>query len=257
MFSSEHSGPLGLWCLKTIDRSSGETIKEEWRKNLLLDTGAIAAWKNTINATGAVVNPFNQIAITTNCGSTSTTTALVSGQSYGGASTLACTALPAGISATTGTGSPAPATRMLLGNPFGQNQVLTLTGGASQGATLLSVAGFTANANYSVGTPLVPMPNETENPTSLGGTVSYSGVLNQFSFTGSGTGKRQVYTFCTFSTTATGQPGQNAAAGNYCDAWLTNANPVNAAGQCAVHVTFSPQAVGTSSNLQVNCVELL
>lgn len=254
LFSAEDHGPLGLWCLKQINKYSGEVEVEQWRKNALLDTGALGALKNAFSAAGAVVAPFNQIAITTACGATTISGALVSGTQYGptnGTYSLNVSALPAAIAATTG----GVATVLLLGNPFGQFQLLTLAAAASASATSITVNTFVANANYSAATSLVPQANEAENPSALSGTVSYSGTLSTFTYSGSGKGNRQVYMPVTFTTTNTGQPGGSATTGSYTEAWCINHNPVNAVGQCGVHVTFAPMTVNGSSNFQVNVVE--
>ena len=161
-------------------------------------------------------------------------------------------ALPAAIPATTG----GVATTLILGYGTGQTQTVTVSAAASAGATSISVTSFTANAAYAIGSNVVPQPAVGENPSSLGGTISYSGAYTNPTFTpaGSGAGNRSMTMTYTFSTT--GSPAATAA--SYSEAWIINtaaSTAVSATGQCAVHITFMPLAIGSSSNGQVQIVE--
>ena len=88
------NGPLGLWEIKLTDRYSGAVLKRVWAKNVITDGGATAALKNTWNNAGSTVAVFNQIAIAAASGSTTLTSALVSGTAY---TTLSVQAIPAAI----------------------------------------------------------------------------------------------------------------------------------------------------------------
>lgn len=242
-------GPLGLWCIKTVDKSTGEVLVEQWRKNTLLDTGASQYLARTFGSS-TPSNMFGQIAITTNVGSTTLTTALTNGQT--GITSLAVAALPAAIAANTG----GAATTAIVGYGTAQTQTVTLSGGASSGATSISVNSYTSNAAYGIGTAVVPQPAVGENPSSLGGTISYSGAYSNATFTpsGSGAGNRQMVISYTFSTT--GSPA--ATAGSYTEAWIINTGAsvaVSGTGQCAVHVTFMPMTINSTSNGQITITE--
>lgn len=240
---AEHSkGPLGLWCIKTVDKFTGEVLVEQWRKNVLLDTGGTAYLARTFGS-AVPTTMFGQFAITTNCGSTTLTTALTNGQTA--VTSLAVAALPAAIAANTG----GVATTAIVGYGTGTTQTVTLSGAASSGATSISTNSYTSNAAYAIGTAVVPQPAVGENPSSLGGTISYSGAQTNITYTpsGSGAGNRSMVMSYTFSTTGT----PAATAGVYTECWIINtaaSTAVSATGQCAVHVTFMGMAVNSSSN---------
>lgn len=237
--------PGGYWQLQSIDTYTGEVIQEAWLSNVLTDTGATAAWKNLINSSGSAVSIYNQIAITTAAGVTTLQSALTNGQS--GITSLTVAALP---------GTIASGTTLTLGAGSGTTQNVTTSALASAGATSISVTSFTASAAFAIGTNVAPNPTTSDNPSSLSGTVSYSGALSAgaFTFSGTGAGNRQVQVQYTFSTT--GSPAATAA--NYTEAWLVNTNPVSGTGQTAVHLIFSAaQAISSSSQLQCTIIEKL
>lgn len=230
-------GPLGLWEFKLTDRASGNVLKRIWTKNVVTDNGATAMLKNTWNNAGSAIGIFNQIAVAANAGSTTLTTALTNGQT--GVTSLAVAALPASI---------ASGTVLTLGYGTGQTQSVTTSALASAGATSITVTSFTSNAAYAIGTNVVPNPTTSDNPSSASG-AQYSGALSSgaFTFSGTGAGNRQVVIAFTFN-------GGSFTAGNYTEAWTTNANPV-ATGSTASHLITTPMALNSTTNLTVNITE--
>jgi hypothetical protein len=227
----------GFWCLSQKNEETGE-INEQWLENVLTDNGALSAWKNSINYAASAVSVFNQIAIDTAAGVTTLQTALTNGQT--GITSLSVAALPGAI---------ASGSSVIIGAGTGQTQTVTTTAIANAGATSITVSSFTANAAYAVGSNVAPQPNASDNPSSLSGTVAYSGALpsGDFSYSGSGTGNRQVQVQYTFSTSTT--------AGNYTEAWVTNANPV-VSNATAVHLIFnSPLAINSTTSGTVTIIE--
>lgn len=237
MYDARDHGSLGLWEIKRFNRD-GKTLSRLWLKNVITDTGATAMLKNTFNNAGSAVSIFNQIAITTNAGSTTLTTALTNGQT--GVVSLAVAALPAAIPS---------GTTLTVGFGSGQTQNVVTSALASAGATSISVTSYTSNAAYAIGTNVVPVPTTSDNPSSLGGTVAYSGALpgGDFTFSGTGLGNRQVvivYTFAAGSTT-----------GNFTEAWMVNTNPVGATGETAVHAIFVAQPVNSGAGATITMTE--
>lgn len=230
-------GPLGLWCLKVSDKVTGEIVKEIWTKNVVVDNGATAMLKNTWNNAGSAISIFNQIAIAAQAGSTTLQTALTNGQT--GVTTLTVAALPASIPS---------GTTLTIGYGTGQTQNVTTSALANSGATSISVTSFTSNAAYAVGTNVVPVPTTSDNPSSVTG-AQYSGALSSgaFTFSGTGAGNRQVVITYTFN-------GASFTAGNYTEAYTTNANPI-ASGSTASHLITTPMALNSTTNLTVTITE--
>jgi hypothetical protein len=232
-----HQGPLGLWGFKVTDRFSGDVKQEIWTKNVVTDNGATAMLKNTWNNSGSAVSIFNQISIAAQAGSTTLQTALTNGQT--GVTTLTVAALPAAIPS---------GTTLTIGYGTGQTQNVTTSALANSGATSISVTSFTANAAYAVGSNVVPVPTTSDNPSSVTG-AQYSGALasGAFTFSGTGAGNRQVVITYTFN-------GGSFTAGNYTEAYTTNANPI-ASGSTASHLITTPMALNGTTNLTVTITE--
>lgn len=232
-----HNGPLGLWCLKTTDRYTGQVLREVWTKNVITDTGATAMLKNTWNNAGSAVSIMNQLAIAANAGSTTLTTALTNGQT--GVTSLAVAALPASIPS---------GTTITIGYGTGQTQNVTTSALAASGATSITVTSFTANAAYAIGSNVVPVPTTSDNPSSVSG-AQYSGALasGAYAFSGTGAGNRQVVITYTFN-------GGSFTAGNYTEAYTCNANPI-VAGATASHLITTPMALNTTTNLTLTITE--
>jgi hypothetical protein len=232
-----HAGPLGLWCLKTSDKYTGEIIKEVWTKNIVTDNGATAMLKNTWNNAGSAVSIFNQIAISAQAGSTTLQTALTNGQT--GVTSLTVAALPASIPS---------GTTLTIGYGTGTTQNVTTSALANSGATSITVTSFTANAAYAVGTNVVPVPTTSDNPSSVSG-AQYSGGLSSgaFTFSGTGAGNRQVVITYTFN-------GGSFTAGNYTEAYTCNVNPI-VSGSTASHLITTPMALNSTTNLTVTITE--
>lgn len=208
-------------------------------ENIVTDTGATAMLKNTWNNAGSAVGIFNQIAIDTNAGSTTLTSALAANTS--GVTSISVAATPASI---------ASGTTLTLGYGTGNTQNIVTSALANAGATSITVTSFTVNATgFSIGANVVPNPTTSDNPSSLGGTSAYSGALSSgaFTFSGTGAGNRQVSIQFTFSTSTT--------AGSYTEAWTVNTNPVAATGETASHLIFPVQTINSSTSLQITIVE--
>jgi hypothetical protein len=234
-------GPLGLWEIARIETQTRRVVSRLWVKNVVTDNGALALLKNTWNSSGAAVPVFNQIAITTNAASTTLTSALASGTAY---TALSVVALP---------GPLASGTALTIGYGTGQTQTVITNVAATVGATSISVNSFTANAVYTIGTNVVPNPATSDNPSTLGDTVAYSGPLlaNAFSYSGSGAGNRQAQMQYVFPAS----PG--TAAGSYNEAWTINTSPVTAVGQTASHIIGIGTTIDATHNLTVTIIEKL
>jgi hypothetical protein len=232
-----HNGPLGLWCFTISDRYTGNVLKEIWTKNIVTDNGATAMLKNTWNNAGSAVSIFNQIAVAAQAGSTTLQTALSNGQT--GVTSLTVAALPASIPS---------GTTLTIGYGTGTTQNVTTSALANSGATSITVTSFTANAAYAVGTNVVPVPTTSDNPSSVTG-AQYSGGLSSgaFTFSGTGAGNRQVVITYTFN-------GGSFTAGNYTEAYTTNANPI-ASNSTASHLITTPMALNSTTNLTVTITE--
>jgi hypothetical protein len=231
-------GPLGLWCLKVSDRLTGEVLQEIWTKNIVTDNGALAMLKNTWNSAGGAIGIFNQIALAANAGSTTLTSALAANTAN--VTSLSVAALPAGIPS---------GTVLTLGYGGSAPQNVTTSAAASAGATSISVNSFTVNSTgFAVGANVVPNPTTSDNPSSVPG-AQYSGALaaGNFTFSGTGAGNRQVVITFTFN-------GSSFTAGNYTEAYTTNANPI-ASGSTATHLITTPMALNTNTNVSVTINE--
>lgn len=238
MYDARDHGSLGLWEIRRFNRN-GDTLSRLWLKNVITDNGATAMLKNTFNNAGSAVSIFNQIAIDTGAGSTTLTSALAANTA--GVTSISVAALPAAI---------ASGTTITLGYGGSAPQNVTTSATAALGATTISVTSFTVNSTgFLVGANVVPVPTTSDNPSSLGGTVAYSGALpsGDFTFSGTGLGNRQVvivYTFAAGSTT-----------GNFTEAWMVNTNPVGATGETAVHAIFVAQPVNSGAGATITMTE--
>jgi hypothetical protein len=245
--SEKYAGKIkGIWELIQTDMHTGEIVKRLWNMNVVTDSGADKILKRAINSASATLpNLFNQMAITDNSGSTTLQAALTSGNAY---TTLTVAALPAAIPATTG----GVATTLVIGFGTGQTQTVTLSAGASAGATSISVTSFTANANYAIGTAVVPNPHVAEDPTSLAGAhVSYSGAMATGAFTytpTTGTGNRTLVASQLFQNGS----GTNTPVGFYTDVWIVNTNPVAGAGQTVAHEINTPMRCDLQNTVTAN-----
>lgn len=232
------NGPLGLWCIKVSNRKTNEVTKEIWAKNVVTDNGAIAMLKNNWNNAAGAVAIFNQIALAANAGSTTLTTALAANAT--GVVSIAVAALPAAI---------ASGTTITLGYGGVDPQNVTTSAAAVSGATSVSVTSFTVNSTgFAVGANVVPVPTTSDNPSSVIG-AQYSGVLiaGDFVYSGTGANNRQVVISYTFS-------GASFTAGNYTEAYTTNANPI-VANSTATHLITTPMALNSNTNVTVDITE--
>jgi len=232
-----HNGPLGLWELASIYK--GEVVRRVWMKNVVTDSGAKALLQRMWNASSATLPPiFNQIAITTNGGSTVLTSTITLSNTY---STLSVANLPAPLAANT---------VLTLGFGTGTTQNVTLSTSASISASTLNVNVFTASATFVPGSNVVPQPNVTDNPITLSGTIAYSGPLptTAFTYSGSGAGNRQVQVQYLFDVTTT--------AGNYTESWLVNNVPPST-DQTSTHIIFPAEVVSPSTAFQITLIEKL
>lgn len=208
----------GLWEFVQSDALTGRVKKRLWNKNVVTDNGAVNILASAIaNASNA--NPWNNILITNNSGSTTLTAALAANQA--GVTSLSVAALPAAIPS---------GTSLQLGYGTGNTQTVVTSALAAQGATSISVTSFTVNATgFGVGQAVVPLPSVTDNPTNANLTANASSPLSQYSgviaaggFTYSATtglGNRSVVVTYVFKNATNGGSTPN---GSYTDAWLVN-----------------------------------
>jgi len=241
----------GLWRFAETDAHTGEIRKELWNKNVVTDNGAVNILASAIaNASNA--NPWNDILITNNSGSTTLTTALTIGQA--GVTALAVASLPAAMPS---------GTVLLLGYGTGQTQSVTTSALAIQGATSITVTSFTANAAYAIGTNVVPVPQVTDNPANAALTSNattplsqYSGVIVGGGFVydaTTGAGNRNVVITYIFKNATNGGTTPN---GTYTDAWLVNvaSGASNATtglfvGNYVAHEINTPMSCNNSNNI--------
>jgi hypothetical protein len=217
--SPEDKGKIkGIWEFVQSDPKTGRPKKRLWVMNTVTDNGAVNILASAIaNASNA--NPWNNILITNNSGSTTLTTALAANAP--GVTTLAVAAVPAAIPS---------GTTLQLGYGTGNTQTVVTNGATSQGATSITVNSFTVNATgFGIGQAVVPQPSVADNPTNAALTSNassplsqYSGVITAAGFTYSpttGAGNRSVVVTFVFKNSTNGGSTPN---GSYTDAWLVN-----------------------------------
>ena len=252
-FVDRLSYPGGFWQVCQIDKYSGEVITEIWAKNLLTDNGATSLWKNLFNASAGGIGVANIIAVDQSLGYTTLNGTISNGASPTSITVGSLTGPTIANSSTITIGAGTANTCVVT-----VNQVGGITGAGTYTVTTVSAAtgAIATGANIQV-TPTVT------DASSLSAPVSYTSALpsGQFTFSGTGTGNRQVQITNSgnylFSTSANSN-GSTATAANYTAAWLVNTNPVAATTQTFVHVTFpAPIAVNASSNGMVTIVERL
>lgn len=249
----EHAGKIkGIWEFVQSDPKTGRVKQRLWNMNAVTDNGAVNILASAIaNASNA--NPWNNILITNNSGSTTLTTALTANATN--VTSLAVAAVPAAIPS---------GTTLQLGYGSGNTQNVVTNGATSQGATSITVNSFTVNATgFTVGNAVVPVPQVSDNPANAALTSNassplsqYSGVIAAGSFTYSattGAGNRSVVVTFTFKTAANGG---STSIGNYTDAWLVNvtSGASNATsglfvGNYVAHEINTPMRCDNSNNL--------
>jgi hypothetical protein len=216
----------GLWEWTQWDPKTGEVKKREWNKNVITDHGAVNILASAIaNASNA--NPWNNLYINNNSGSTTLTTALTNGQTS--VTSLAVAAIPAAIPLDYPAPISSTVTQLTVGYGTGQTQTVSMNSAASQGATSLTTVSYTSNAAYAIGTNVVPLPNVGENPSNANLKANQSSVLEQYSGTISsggftysattGAGNRSVQISFVFQNSTNGGTTSNGA---YTDSWITN-----------------------------------
>lgn len=249
--------PVGLWELIQWDPKTGEIQTRVWNTNVITDNGAVNILASAIaNASNA--NPWNNILITNNSGSTTLTSALTANATN--VTSLSVAAVPAAVPS---------GTVLQLGYGTGTTQNVTTNGATSQGATSITVNSFTVGSSgFAVGAAVVPVPQVTDNPTNAALTSNassplsqYSGVISAGSFIYSattGAGNRSVTVTLTFKTAANGG---STTAGNYTDSWLVNvtSGASNATtglfvGNYVAHDINVPMRVDNTNNFTANMV---
>lgn len=221
----ETEGKLtGIWEWRQWNPKTGETTKREWNKNVVTDNGAINILASAI-AAASNANPWNDLLITNNSGST--TLSAASGTSA--ITSLSVVATPAAIPLDYPAPIASTVTQLTLGYGGATTQVISMNGAAAQAATSLTLVSFTPTINFPIGTAVVPLPNVGENPSNANLTANATTALSQYSaalaagaFTytpTTGAGNRNVVVTFTFKTAANGG---STAVGNYTDAWLVN-----------------------------------
>lgn len=244
----------GIWCWEQWNPKTGEVMRREINKNVVTDQGAINILASAIaNASNA--NPWNNLYINNNSGSTTLTTALTNGQTN--VTSLAVAAIPAAIPLDYPAPISSTVTQLTVGYGTGQTQTVSMNGAASQAATSLTTVSYTSNAAYAIGTAVVPLPNVGENPSNANLKANqssvveqYSGVIasNGFTYTATtGAGNRNVVITFVFKTSANGG---STAIGNYTDAWLVN---VTSAASNATSGLFVGNYVAHEINTPMRC----
>jgi hypothetical protein len=225
-----------VWQFESWDSRTGEVYERSIFRNTITDNGGISLLKNLWNSSGSAVGIMSHVVVSPN-GASST---LTSATGTSPITSLAINALPAALSS---------GATLVLGYGGGTTQTVTLSSGASLGATSLTVTSFTPSINYPIGTAVVANPVVTDNPSSVSGSVD-SGALSSgaFTFTAtSGLGNRQ----CQIIATITGTSGN---AGNYTEAYTSNAGTI-ASNSTASHVIFPAFVLNSSTNEQITLVE--
>jgi hypothetical protein len=224
------------WQFETWDALTGEVYERSCFRNVITDVGGISLLKNLWNSSGSAVGIMNHVVASPN-GASSTLTSATGTLPI---TSLAINALPAALSS---------GATLVLGFGGGTTQTVTLSSGASLGATSLTVTSFTPTINYPIGTAIVANPNVTDNPSSVSGSVD-SGALSSGAFTynsTSGTGNRT----CQIVATLTGTTGN---AGNYTECYTSNAGTI-ASNSTASHVIFPAFVLNGSTNETITLVE--
>lgn len=252
----------GIWCWEQWDPKTGEVKKREITKNVVTDNGAVNILASAIaNASNA--NPWNNLYINNNSGSTTLTTALTNGQT--GVTSLAVAAIPAAIPLDYPAPISSTVTQLTVGYGTGQTQTVSMNAAATQGATSLTTVSYTSNAAYAIGTNVVPLPNVGENPSNANLKANQSSVVEQYSGTISsggftynattGAGNRNVVVTFVFKNSTNGG---STANGSYTDAWLvnvtsaaSNATTGNFVGNYIAHEINTPMIVNNSNNVTV------
>lgn len=254
--------PTGLWEFVQWDPRTGEVRQRLWNKNVLTDHGAVNMLASAI-ASASNANPWNDLYINNNSGSTTLTTALTNGQT--GITSLAVAALPAAVPLDYPSPINTTPTVLTVGFGTGQTQNVTVNASASQGGTSITVVSYTSNAAYGIGSNVVPVPNVGENPSNANLSVNQSSVISQYSgalasgaFTynaTTGAGNRNVVVSYTFANSTNGGSTPN---GSYTDAWLvnvssgaSNATTGNFVGSYIAHEINTPMTVNNSNNITV------
>jgi hypothetical protein len=242
----------GIWELVQFDpkrynpESGAGIITRVWNMNALTDNGANQLLQRGCNSSAATLPAlFNNLLITNNSGSTTLTSALVSGTVY---TSLAVAATPAAIPS---------GTSLQIGFGTGQTQTVVSSGSTAQAATSITVNSFTANANYaSSGISVVPVAQTADNPSS--GTLtnnasvpltSYSGNLatGAFTFTqGAGAGNRTDLVQFTFNNATNGGSTANGA---YTDSWIVNVSSGATTNNYLVHEINVLLSVNNSNSI--------
>lgn len=261
-----HGRITGIWCWEQWNPKTGEITKREITRNTITDNGAVNILASAIaNASNA--NPWNNLYINNNSGSSTLTTALTNGQT--GVTSLAVAAIPAAVPANYPSPANATATQLQIGYGTGQTQTVNVGSAASQAATSITTSSFTSNAAYAIGTNVVPLPNVAENPSNANLKANQSSVLEQYSGTISsggftysnttGSGNRSAQIQFVFKNSTNGGSTSN---GVYTDAWLVNvtsgaANSTSGlfVGNYIAHEINSQMSINNSNN--ITCTVLI
>lgn len=220
----------GLWERRTTDALTGEVLEVLFAQNVITDTGALNALKNTFADTGGAIAIYKYMAIGTEVASTKTTAVL----NAGAITSVSVTALTSAI---------ANGSQIILGYGTANATTATLSAGAASGATSISVTSVTIpSGGIPSGSDVVPVPLSTDNPSSLTGAQYQTLVSGDFVYTaGVGSGNRTA-------TVTKKYVGASYTAGTYTSARLSNANPI-ATGSVGATL-FLPQATINSSTDQ-------
>jgi len=238
-------GAAGLWEVIQFNPRTREIVQRIWNPQIVTDQGANYMLQRAFNSSSASLPAlFNNLLITNNSGSTTLTTALTSSSNY---TSLSVAALPAAIPS---------GTTLQIGFGTGTTQNVTTSGSTAQGATSITVSSFTANASYSIGAKVVPVPQVTDNPSS--GTLTsnasspltaYSGNLSTGAFTytpTTGTGNRTALGQFEFDNATNGGSTSN---GIYTDIWAVNVSSGATTNNYLDHAINNQMTVDNSNSI--------
>ncbi len=259
----------GFWCVKTIDKYTGEVLVENWLENLMTDNGALSALKGLAGAAAPTTVGANNIAIDQSWGfttlsaqipaSTATTsfsvnaptgptipsgTWLTIGAGTGTTFTVQTTVAISAASTPTCNSATSPATALPIGSNvrYATPKEILAAGGTVPTGLSADVAALSAPASYAAAT--AGMPSGQFTYANSGGNAGY--------------GNRQavLQTGSTYEFSTSGTPAATAA--SYTSAWGVNANPVAAATNTFIHAAFdAPVNITSTTTGQVSITEKL
>jgi hypothetical protein len=240
--------PGGFWQVIQRDKYTGEIQTEQVLENNWTDNGISQMYDAVLRAsTPTQFTPANIMVIS----ATLAMTTLSANIAAGGTVTTIAVAAPTG-------GSIPSGTRLIIDPGAGHaNFAVTLTQTISGAGTfsVASVSGPNSQINSGAYMRYDYAAVPTADPSLLPSPVSYSPALPASQFSKSiatGYGNRQIQ--------VTNSNGFlfSSPAGNYTEAWLSNANPISATNQTVLRVAFDLiLSINSTTVGQITCIEKL